>query len=183
MERSRRQQTDFIPARVRIPGLPDLFDLQGACGQCPQEIGLVAVCSSHADQSERSSTTICRSWIGATSGLGSVVSSVKASPPAAMGRHRPAKQNQSSPTFVNFHFVFGDFVPVNSKKCDAGTRHRPTGNRRPRSELAAPCRLHSTADPPRWFSPVRTRRQRVWRFFHRKAGIPAQTSRLQPGAQ
>jgi hypothetical protein len=64
-------------------------------------------------------------------GLGSVVSSVKASPPAAMGRHRPAKQNQSSPTFVNFHFVFGDFVPVNSKKCDAGTRHRPTGNRLP----------------------------------------------------
>ena len=89
------------------------------------------VCSSHADQSARSSTTICRSWIGATSGLGSVVSSVKASPPAAMGRHRPAKQNQSSPIFVNFHFVFGDFVPVNSKKCDAGTRHRPTGNRLP----------------------------------------------------
>src|SRR5882757_4395853 len=69
--------------------------------------------------------------IGATSGLGSVVSSVKASPPAAIGRHRPAKQNQSSPAFVNFHFVFGDFVPVNSKKCDAGTRHRPTENRRP----------------------------------------------------
>src|SRR5438045_9564253 len=44
---------------------------------------------------------------------------------------RPAKQNQSSPTFVNFHFVFGDFVPVNSKKCDAGTRQRPTGKRRP----------------------------------------------------
>ena len=42
MERARRQQTDFIPARVRIPGLPDLFDLQGACGQCPQEISLVA---------------------------------------------------------------------------------------------------------------------------------------------
>src|SRR6202040_2055528 len=67
----------------------------------------------------------------ATSALGSVLSSVKAPPPAAIGRHRPAKQNQSSPTFVNFHFVFGDFVPVNSKKCDAGTRHRPTGNRRP----------------------------------------------------
>jgi len=74
------------------------------------------VCSSHADQSERSSITICRSWIGATSGLGSVISSVKASPPAAMGRHRPAKQNQSSAAFVNFHFVLGDFVPVNSKK-------------------------------------------------------------------
>jgi hypothetical protein len=46
--------------------------------------------------------------------LGSVVSSVKASPPAAMGRHRPAKQNQSSPTFVNFHFAFGDFVWIGS---------------------------------------------------------------------
>jgi len=33
-----------------------------------------------------------------------------------MGRHRPAKQNQSSLDFVNFHFDFGDFVPVNSKK-------------------------------------------------------------------
>jgi hypothetical protein len=42
MERARRQQADFIPARVRIPGLPDLFDLQGACGQCPHEMGLVA---------------------------------------------------------------------------------------------------------------------------------------------
>jgi hypothetical protein len=44
---------------------------------------------------------------------------------------QPAKQNQSSPALVNFHFVFGDFVPVNSKKCDAGTRQRPTGNHRP----------------------------------------------------
>src|SRR6266403_1799662 len=70
--------------------------------------------------------------MGATSGLGSVVRSVKASPaPSGIGRHRPAKQNQSSPAFVNFHFDFGDFVPVNSKKCDAGTRQRPTGNRRP----------------------------------------------------
>src|SRR5207247_1521229 len=37
----------------------------------------------------------------------------------------------SSPAFVNFHFDFGDFVPVNSKKCDAGMRHRPFGKRRP----------------------------------------------------
>src|SRR5438067_5858149 len=69
--------------------------------------------------------------MGATSGPGSVVNNVKASPPSGIGRHSPAKQNQSSPIFVNFHFVFGDFVPVNSKKCDAGIRHRPTGNRRP----------------------------------------------------
>src|SRR5690242_19183282 len=78
-----------------------------------------------------SGTTIWRSWIGATSGLGSVVSSVNASPPALIGRHRPAKQNHSSLTFVNFHFVFGDFVPVNSKKCDPVIRQRSTGNRRP----------------------------------------------------
>src|SRR5438067_7415647 len=69
--------------------------------------------------------------MGATSGPGSVVNNVKASPPLGMGRHSPAKQNQSSPIFVNFHLVFGDFVPVNSKKCDAGIRHRPTGKRRP----------------------------------------------------
>src|SRR5215831_3446191 len=67
-----------------------------------------------------------------TAGLGSVVSSVKASPaPSGIGRHRPAKQNQSSPTFVNFHLDFGDLLPVNSKKCDAGIRQRPFGNRRP----------------------------------------------------
>src|SRR5205823_7391978 len=69
--------------------------------------------------------------MGATSGPGAVVSSVNASPPSGIGRHSPAKQNQSSPVFVNFHFVFGDLVPVNSKKCDAGIRHRPTGKRRP----------------------------------------------------
>src|SRR5438477_12457425 len=69
--------------------------------------------------------------MGATSGPGAVVSRVKASPPSGIGRHSPAKQNQSSPAFVNFHLVFGDLVPVNSKKCDAGIRHRPTGNRRP----------------------------------------------------
>jgi hypothetical protein len=68
--------------------------------------------------------------MGATSGPGSVVRSVKASPaPSGIGRQRPAKQNQSSPGFVNFHFDFGDFVPVNSKKCDAGMRQRPFGNR------------------------------------------------------
>src|SRR3954463_226690 len=38
--------------------------------------------------------------------------------------HQTPKQNQSSSAFVNFHFVFGDFVPVNSKKCEAGTRQR-----------------------------------------------------------
>src|ERR1043166_3177064 len=69
--------------------------------------------------------------MGATSGPGAVVSNVNASPPSGIGRHSPAKQNQSSPAFVNFHFAFGDLVPVNSKKCEAGVRHRPTGNRRP----------------------------------------------------
>src|SRR5689334_6013431 len=69
--------------------------------------------------------------MGATSGPGAVVSNVNASPPSGIGRHSPAKQNHSSPAFVNFHFVFGDLVPVNSKKCDAGIRHRPTANRRP----------------------------------------------------
>ena len=56
---------------------------------------------------------------------------MKAAPPSGIGRQRPAKQNQSSPALVNFHFVFGDLVPVNSKKCDAGIRQRPFGKRRP----------------------------------------------------
>jgi len=51
--------------------------------------------------------------MGATSGPGAVVSSVNASPPSGIGRHSPAKQNQSSHAFVNFHFCLGDLVPVN----------------------------------------------------------------------
>jgi hypothetical protein len=57
---------------------------------------------------------------------------VNASPaPSGIGRHKPAKQNQSSPVLVNFHFDFGGFVPVNSKECDAGIRPRRFGNPRP----------------------------------------------------
>jgi hypothetical protein len=56
---------------------------------------------------------------------------VKASPALGVGRHKPAKQNHASPVLVNFHFDFGVLLPVNSKKCDAGTRHRPTGKRQP----------------------------------------------------
>ena len=51
--------------------------------------------------------------------------SVKASPASSgVGRQRSAKQNHSSPTLENFHLDLGDFVPVNSKKCDAGTIQR-----------------------------------------------------------
>jgi hypothetical protein len=32
--------------------------------------------------------------------------------PSGIGRHNPAKQNQSSPVLVNFHFDFGGFAPV-----------------------------------------------------------------------
>jgi hypothetical protein len=96
---------------MRFPGYRTCSTRKEPGGSARRRSASLPVCSSHADQSECFSTTICRSWIGATSGLGSVVSSVKASPPAAMGRHRPAKQNQSSSAFVNFHFVFGDFVP------------------------------------------------------------------------
>src|SRR5439155_25338613 len=88
--------------------------------------------------------------MGATSGPGAVVSSVNASPPWGIGRHSPAKQNQSSPAFVNFHFCFGDLVPVNSKKCDAGMRHRPTGNRRPSERkfmIGAPHLIELAAEP------------------------------------
>jgi len=51
--------------------------------------------------------------------------------PSGIGRQSPAKQNHSSAALVNFHLGFGDFAPVNSKKCDAGTRQRPFGNFRP----------------------------------------------------
>ena len=37
----------------------------------------------------------------------------------------------SNYAFLNFHFDFGEVLPVNSKKCDAGTRQRPTGKRLP----------------------------------------------------
>jgi hypothetical protein len=63
--------------------------------------------------------------------LGRKLSRVNASPaPSGIGRHRPAKQNQSSPAF----FDFGDLVPVNSKKCDAGARQLPFGKVALRSE-------------------------------------------------
>ena len=88
--------------------------------------------SNHACQSSRSKITTWRLWIGATSGPGPVVRSVKlAGTSPCAGRHNPAKQNQSSPALVNRHFDLGDFVPVNSKKCEAGTRHRPLKKRRP----------------------------------------------------
>jgi len=35
IDRSRRQQTDFIAAKVRIPGLPELFDPQGVNSALP----------------------------------------------------------------------------------------------------------------------------------------------------
>jgi hypothetical protein len=76
--------------------------------------------SSQACQSARSSTTICRLWIGATSGPGSVVRRVKASPfSSATSGHNPAKQNHPSPALVNCHFDFGDFAPVNSNRSRA----------------------------------------------------------------
>jgi hypothetical protein len=91
--------------------------------------------------------------MGATSGWGSVVSSVKASPAlSGIEPQRPAKQNQSSPSLVNFHFDFGDFAPVNSKKCDAGTRQRPFGNRRPSER-----KLMAGARP--WAAPAGTRQK------------------------
>ena len=102
------------------------------CGNGRSSLLSGRVKSSHALQSVRSKTTTWRLWIGAISGPGSVVRSVKLSgtSPCA-GRHNPAKQNQSFPALVNRHFDFGDFVPVNSKKCEAGTRHRPLEKRRP----------------------------------------------------
>jgi hypothetical protein len=93
---------------VHSAALSHLLDGQAAGRKRAEKLRFGGVSSSHASQSERSSTTICRLWMGATSGPGSVVSSVKASPvPSGIGRQRPAKQNQSSPALVNFHFDLG----------------------------------------------------------------------------
>jgi hypothetical protein len=89
---------------------PYLLDHQQCRRQRTQQILLW----SHADQFDVSRMTICRSWIGATSSLGSVVSSVNAAPPSGIGRNSPPKQNHGSPIFVNFHLIFGDLMPVNS---------------------------------------------------------------------
>jgi hypothetical protein len=74
---------------------------------CRAPAGLATSCRARG-------TLACRSWIGATSELGSVVTRVNAAPPSDIGRHKPAKQNHGSPTFVNFRFDFGDLEPVNS---------------------------------------------------------------------
>ena len=50
-------------------------------GSARKSSGSLPIFSNHADQSDRSRITICRSWIGATSGLGSVVGNVNAAPP------------------------------------------------------------------------------------------------------
>ena len=74
--------------------------------------------SSHAAQSARSRMTICRSWYGAMSGPGSIVSIVKASPASLLARQMPAMQNQGSPFLVkshlSFRFFFWSVGPVNS---------------------------------------------------------------------
>src|SRR4051812_32976746 len=93
--------------------------------------------------------------MGATSGPGAMVSSVNASPPCGIGRHSPAKQNQSSPAFVNFHFVFGDFVPVNSKKCEAGDQ---TAANRKTSPLGSEIDDRRTFGPCRREAPTQLRK-------------------------
>ncbi|MBB2707771.1 UNVERIFIED_ORG: hypothetical protein GGE63_005930 [Rhizobium esperanzae] len=62
--------------------------------------------------------TICRSWYGAMSGPGSIVSMVKAWPTSGVSRQMPAMQKIGSSFFVNSHlslrFFFGFFGSVNS---------------------------------------------------------------------
>src|SRR5438128_323074 len=73
----------------------------------------------------------------------------------ASGGHNPAKQSQSSPALVNFHFDFGGLAPVNSKKCDAGIRQRPFGNRRPSErKLITDAPLASPAESPNAVEPA-----------------------------
>jgi Phage integrase, N-terminal SAM-like domain/ATP dependent DNA ligase C terminal region len=136
------------------PVLSDLLDDQAPGRKRSEQVGLRSgsgrVKSSHGSQSARSRTTICRLWISATSGPGSVVSNVNASrAPSGIGRHRPAKQNQSSSAFVNFHFNFGGLAPVNSKKCEAGIRERPFGKTMAAPAAACQPEMPLQVPPPR----------------------------------
>lgn len=118
-----------VPRRG-VPASPYLLDLQAAGGKGTEQF-LLRVGQVEPRQPIRSLqndhlTAVDRRYVGPAS----VVSSVNASPaPSGIGRHRPAKQNQPSPALVNFHFDFGGLAPVNSKKCEAGIRHRPFGKR------------------------------------------------------
>jgi hypothetical protein len=62
-------------------GLRTCSTLRDPAGSARKSSDSLPVSSSQDDQFGRSRITICRSWIGVTSGPGSVVSSVKASPP------------------------------------------------------------------------------------------------------
>ena len=106
------------PRQMVAYGSVEDNSLQRTCSTCkdPAGNGWRSAASgllrlSHPPQSSRSRTIIWRSWIGSMSGPGTVVSRVKAAPRSGMGRQSPAKQNQSSPAFVNVHFDFGDLVP------------------------------------------------------------------------
>ena len=102
-----RAHVPSSPARATAPARPS--SCLGS-GQSSSASGRDR--SSQARQSERSSTTTCRSWMGATSGPGLRRQHREGGPaPSGIGRHSPAKQNQSSPALVNLHFDFGDFPP------------------------------------------------------------------------
>jgi hypothetical protein len=70
---------------IEAQRLPNLFDTQAACRQGTQKFGFIPrEFKPGGPTRDRSRITICRLWIGATSGPGSVVSNVK----AAALRHR-----------------------------------------------------------------------------------------------
>jgi hypothetical protein len=53
--------------------------------------------------------------------------------PCTIG-HRAPQAGEAEPVLAGLrelHFDYGAFLPANSKKCDAGIRERPFGNRRP----------------------------------------------------
>lgn len=74
--------------------------------------------SSQSAQAQRSRMTICRSWYGAMSGPGSIVSMVKAWPTPGISRQMPAMQKIGSSFLVkshlSFRFFLGSFGSVNS---------------------------------------------------------------------
>ncbi len=70
------------------------------------------------------STQTWRSWIGAMSGPGSVVSMVKLRAPSLSSLHRPAMPITGRSLRRKRYLVLGDLVPVNSKKPERMMRQR-----------------------------------------------------------
>ena len=118
--RRRHASCRRVLARGVAPAaFPDPYDLTCATVRLPAGGGFRSsasgrVRSSQVAQSSRLRITICRSWIGATSGPGWVVSSVKAPPPSGIGRHLAREAEPVLAGLRELPLGLRRFFPVNS---------------------------------------------------------------------